>query len=313
MLTINLLTFNNAGTIEQTLESVKSLQADIQIMDVGSSDRTIMICKKYQATVHQISTDNLSQARNSLLKHVSDWTLWLEPWEILIHPHKIYDLLKNDQVYSLYVFNRGLISKSIRLWNQKRSLKFKNYIFETVETENVVRPDILIKTVGTGNLDVSQYLTAWEKKYPLSVDLLYYQASHALVEKNWHKFKPLAISFLRKSPAAINVTMMKYYLAQVYFAVDRNYGEAIRLTMDCLLVNPLMAEFWCLLGDLHFELQQINKAKHFYENALLLGSRRTKTDLWPIEISKYKTHPEQLLAGCLEICKSSTIFGKKSM
>ncbi len=78
--------------------------------------------------------------------------------------------------------------------------------------------------------------------------------------------------------------------------------------MVCLAKKPTMAEFWCLLGDVYYDAKDYDKAKEFYENAVILGSRRLKDDGWPMEISKYKEYPQKMIEACKKIKTSSKLY-----
>ena len=51
-----------------------------------------------------------------------------------------------------------------------------------------------------------------------------------------------------------------------------------------------------------------NKCIHFYENAMLLGSRRLKSDEFPFHIEKYKKHPEEMMLNCKNVINSSKLY-----
>lgn len=96
----------------------------------------------------------------------------------------------------------------------------------------------------------------------------------------------------------MSAIMTNYYCSMVQCYIKKNYQEATRFLIPCLAVRPAMAEFWCLLGDIYYADNQNQKAKCFYENASILGTRRLKNDGWPMEISKYKTYPEKMIEAC---------------
>lgn len=87
--------------------------------------------------------------------------------------------------------------------------------------------------------------------------------------------------------------MLKYYVAMVEFIVYKNYEKSLEYLSICLNANLLMAEFWCLIGDIYLYLGDKIKAFSFYENALILGNRRLENDEWPIYLNKYDEYPKQ--------------------
>lgn len=309
MITTNLLTLNNEKTLVKTLDSISPLNSKIQVIDVGSTDQTEKICKNRKIDFFKYDGMNLSEARNILNKKSDEWVLWVEPWEIITNQSQIKTLTQTKGIYSFYVVNNGLVTKPVRLWEKSFNLQFKNFVYESITEKGTIISNVIIHSIADSNIDIKQYLEHWNKKQPFSKELTYYKACNYLISRNYNEFKTTALDFIYKSKDVLPTTLIKYYLASVSFAVDRNPGEAIRLLMDCLAVNPLIAEFWCLLGDIHLELKQINKAYHFYQNALLLGKRRLKDDEWPIEISKYKAYPEKMLSACMTLKNNMQIYG----
>ena len=77
----------------------------------------------------------------------------------------------------------------------------------------------------------------------------------------------------------------------------------------CLCAKPLMAEFWCLTGDVYYHLlHDFKKAKQFYHNAIVLGHHRLKSDKWPMDITKYNTYPSKMIESCDELLKSTKLY-----
>ncbi len=71
---------NEAATVGRCLLSVRSLVDEIVIVDTGSNDRTIEVCRGYGAVVHSFPwQDDFSAARNfGLEKATGDWILVLD-------------------------------------------------------------------------------------------------------------------------------------------------------------------------------------------------------------------------------------------
>jgi hypothetical protein len=84
-------------------------------------------------------------------------------------------------------------------------------------------------------------------------------------------------------------------MASVYLYVKNKPTDCINYITICLINEPTMAEYWCLLGDAFFKLKQFHRASAFYENAILFGSQRKNNDPMPIELNKYKEYPEKML------------------
>ena len=104
---------------------------------------------------------------------------------------------------------------------------------------------------------------------------------------------------------------MTYYVGLIELYINNNVKKSIECVLQCLNSHILMAEFWCLLGDCYYKTKHYQKAYKFYENAMVLGSSRSKADEWPIEISKYRSHPEKMMNSCREIVGNSVIYISK--
>ncbi len=107
--------------------------------------------------------------------------------------------------------------------------------------------------------------------------------------------------------------MNRYYYALICLQKTTKVKPTLQNLSVCLSVKPLMAEFWCLLGDVYYHrLRKFDFAKEFYENAILLGSRRLKLDKWPMDVSKYKDYPEKMINSCNKIIEAKSFYTSSS-
>ncbi|KGR76859.1 glycosyltransferase family 2 protein [Ureibacillus sinduriensis] len=76
---------NEEEFIERCLKSVHELVHELIIVDTGSNDRTLEICKKYNAAIYPYQWgDHFADARNFGLSRANgDWILWLDADEEL--------------------------------------------------------------------------------------------------------------------------------------------------------------------------------------------------------------------------------------
>ena len=68
-----ILTFNEEQHLPRLLSSIEKLEAPVFILDSGSTDLTLAICKKYNATV----------CTNPFENHPKQWKAALESFEII--------------------------------------------------------------------------------------------------------------------------------------------------------------------------------------------------------------------------------------
>ena len=311
------MTRNNATTLEDTLKSISKLNATILIGDIGSTDDTYKICKKYNAKIEPIQfNDDYSVVRNLMLKKSKTrWNMHIEPWEILIAGHDEITSVTADntrQAFYMQVLKGSVISKQIRLWSN--GLKFDNPIFETLDDSRAtfLGSPIIYTKISKDNPDEElKLIELWKKSRPASCEPYYYHACALLKQKKYKKFSMLAEHYLFHKKQGMGSIMMRYYLACVLLYAFNDTKMTIKYTLECIVTRPLMAEFWCLLADVFYKSGKFDKAQAFYENAIVLGQNRLSSDDWPLEIKKYKEYPEIMIASCKEMLEQSTFFVRR--
>ena len=298
MLRIHLLTQNNEKTISKALESLLPLESEIVVGDMGSQDETPKLCKLCGVKVMQIGkTTDYSAARNRLLG--PEMNFYLHPWEVLADG---FDSIReaSGEAYQVRIFRNNVVTQEIRLW---RDLEFVNPVYETIKHP---RPDMLqaaiySKTPPT-NPEILPLVRQWRETTG-SIEPYYYEAIALLSSSRFNEFVPMAEHYLSLDASSLSATVLRSHLAQIQLHLG-NGSKAVRNVLACLAIQPLMAEFWCLLGDIFYRQQKYLKAKAFYENGIILGSRR-KNDDWPIELSKYKEYPQQMIDNIDKIVSES--------
>lgn len=305
-LTIILLIKNNQETISAALDSVIELNPEeILVGDLGSRDKTPKICKEFESHIINLTgLKDRSQACNKLIEECkSDWILYIHPTEILIAGHK--QIKEAKEACYVQILQGDFIKKQVRLFHKK--IFFKNPVLETIDCDASFCDAIIWS--NNSLIESEKGITAWRSSSPLDTNPYYFEAHLCLAKGDHKKFLSLAKHYLfYEKQNKISVTMTRYYLASVLGLVHENFEEAIQNTLFCLTENILMAEFWCLLGDIFLKMNQFEKAMSFYENAILLGSKRLKSDLWPMHISKYKDYPEEMIGKCKEVKNKTQIF-----
>ncbi|MDG5473243.1 glycosyltransferase [Jeotgalibacillus sp. ET6] len=147
--TLCMIVKDEASRIEKCLKSASGLAEEIVIVDTGSTDETIPICKSFGAQIHSFEwTQDFAAARNYGLSHCTgDWILWLDGDEELdsFDKEQLLQHLQTTQasVLSLPVYNYAGLSHSIdidnvhiyyqpRLFKNHAGIVFKNRIHETL-------------------------------------------------------------------------------------------------------------------------------------------------------------------------------------
>lgn len=311
-LTINILVRNNQETIEETLKSALEISDSILIGDAGTTDDTIKICKKYCSNIIPINFKrNFSNAKNQMIEQNKSWIFFLEPWEKVVSNGKLE--LKEDFSYKVNIIKNDLIIKETRIWHKQKKIKFKNPVFESVSDENNMCSEIYLTGENKNKKEKDDILKIWHKEMPVENEPIYFLAFNKIIEKDWHGFLNLAeIYSYKEKKNIVSKTMINYYIAMIktYINEEKDYKESLKRILMCIKENPLMAEFWCLLGDLFFSYKEYNKSISFYENAILLGKYRLKSDDYPIEVSKYEEYPKKMIKSCVKILSSLKSYKK---
>lgn len=302
---ITVLILNKSNKIEKTIQSVLNLHPK-QIL-IGTY---APINSKWEV-VNLKNTNNYSTDLNNLINHVKcDWIFYIKENETILQLDELF--LDEKEIYGVQILQDDVLVKEPRLWNKNKNLKFKNPVFEKLNIQSTKFLDIILYQEKTNDEKSYKILESWKKSNPLALDPYYYKAFYKLSNKDFKEFKSLITYYLFNSKNNdASCVISRYYLALVQGLVENETDEAIKNLILCLAENPLMAEFWCLLGDIFVKSQNFEKAIIFYQNAILLGSRRLKFDEWPMHISKYHDYPTEMIEKCSNLINNSKQFSFK--
>lgn len=310
MITTQILVKNNEKTIKKTLESIMSLDSLIIIGDLGCTDSTIEICKKFKTEIKEIKWENdYSKARNQLISEGVNF--YIEPWEILIKGHE--HLTSHSNSIHVSVFQNDIISKEIRLFKDN---KFENPVYESINDEKAEYDANIVIYAGKApdcNEEKIQICRKWLNSKLAKQEPYYYMACSYLFNKQYDDFISFANQYLiMNKNNNISSLVLNYNMAQVKFYQNK-LQEAVKHVLYCISFQPTFAEFWCLLGDMFYKQKKYEKAKSMYKNAIIIGSRRANEDLYPIEIKKYEEYPNKMIKNIENIFKNTNLIGQKSI
>lgn len=305
MITTLLITKNHKEILPRTLESVKPL-GPVVVGDLGSEDGTVEYCKKNEVTVYTLRFDNdYSEVKNTLAaKATTDYLFWLEPGEEVVSGGEYLEDLSLHDMYRALVIKGDLLMKQPRIY-RRGSAKFIRPVFEDVEdVAKVTLPVVIGGDTKSDLRSMADCLSLWQSRDALNPEIDYYRACHHLMTGRYDQFLSVAEHYLfQKKTLDASTVMTRYYMASLL--KKRNTSKSLKLVMECIAAYPLMAEFWCLLGDIYLtEIKQYDRAYLFYENAMVLGSRRLEEDTMPMEISKYDDYPKKMMGGIKEAIKT---------
>ena len=312
-LTIHLLTKDNANTILPCLDSLNQINCQLLVGDLGSRDNTLHICNSFKAKIIKLSlNDDISNARNHMIAaSTTPWQMMIEPWEVLISGiDEIKKAIASQQsCYRFNIIENDIASKSSRLWHRNKNSKFENPIFSTLSGSAEDLPVFLSALPHGDALNIKGLAFKWHQRQPLLAEPTYYLSCMELTNKNWDSFLNYADLYLhREKKRPMSFYMTHYYMAMVYLLIKKDYQASLKHIVTCTIQHPTMAEFWCLLADIYYDLSDYKRAYELYENALLLGQRRKKDTEWPMEISKYKEYPEKMMSACNNLNKHAKVY-----
>ena len=306
-LTCQIVIRNDINKVKRLLESLQPLQAELLVVDGGSNDGTKEWFQHNGVKVFDVGAiKDYSMVRNMLAsegKH--DWHLVIHPWEVVTEPDKILEAIQGPpQVYSLPVLKGDSLSYEERLSHRSLGVKFKNPVFEQLDADGKLLPSIIFSDGDW--LPSLESIGLWKAKSPQAIEPVYYEAFYHLAKSNWDRFLSCSAKYLFTQQTVVKSTiMMKYYTAIVLCHIKKDINGALKHIIECLAVRPIMAEYWCVLGDIFYHLTgDLKKAKRFYRNAIVMGSKRGDGDMWPIELSKYNSYPEKMIKSCEELEKN---------
>ncbi len=309
-LTIHMIINNDEATIRQSIESVMPLDCYFAIVNSGSRDKTASICREYTPNILRMNQEDRGKLRNEMVElSRTNWQFYLEPWEVLVCGHEsIKEIVTEDMNlhYNCGVMQEDLLTKQIRLWRKDSKAKFVNPVYEIIRGPAAHSDAVLYVLPHVAN---ETPLESWLKSNPLAAEPIYYKACRLLSLGKYKEFLANAGEYLfREKENTMSAIMTRYYCAIVQCYITKDMGEALKNVMTCIAERPLMAEFWCLLGDIYFHSKEFDKARAFYENAPILGGRRLQNDPWPMHLPKYDEYPKEMVGRCNEIIAQAKVI-----
>lgn len=299
-ISIHILTLNNEKTIVKAIESVLLSDTEIIIGDLGSTDKTLKICKSYNLNIINLDYKRRDDARNFLIKEsLTDWQFYLEPYEFI---KSGWENIVLDKTAGCFIQQSNIINKSCRLWNKKHNLKFINPVFEHLDIKNYKVLDCII--ASSGNNISEKIIDDWIKENPILSVPYYYKAMINI--RNYKEFINISDKYLfYEKQKKLALIMIRYHRSYANFKL-KEYKKAVDEIQYCLSEKPEMAEFWCMLGDIIYAVQDFKQALTFYEKALLC--KRDIRDNFPVIPEKYKKYPLEKIKMCEKLLKETRTY-----
>ncbi|KIL47068.1 glycosyltransferase [Jeotgalibacillus campisalis] len=306
--TLCMIVKNEASRIKKCLKSASLLADEIIIVDTGSTDETIAICKSFNAQIHSFEwTQDFAAARNYALSFCTrDWILWLDGDEELgsCDKENFLQHLGTTQasMLSLPVYNYAGQSHSIdsdnvhiyyqpRLFKNNAGITFKNRIHETLQLPPLLadsEPEpyslpihhygylddvVHQKNKGARNLLHLQLEIAEPDHSPW---MEYHLASEYYRQENYPEaFQCVNLSIIlflkqmRKPPSLL------YKLKYAILIETGSYEGAVKGIEKAIDLYPDYVDLHFYKGIALFHLQQFKEALSSFETCLKLGDHHT--------------------------------------
>lgn len=156
--------------IGKCLNSIKGVVDEMIIVDTGSSDRTVEICKSFGAQVFEFPWNgSFSAARNyGLDRATGDWILWLDADEEVdaSDVYKLRDVLySHDNILSIHLINyygdesdpnKTFDIAHSRLFKNHKGFKFMYDIHEMLNANDIL-PESEVNQIKTVPIKVYHY------------------------------------------------------------------------------------------------------------------------------------------------------------
>lgn len=272
-----ILVFPNSDP-QKTINSCKD-----KVDDVFLGFLNCPILKQYK-NYNCDKIDNVSLWRNKNLKEIN---------LILYSNEEFLDEAVPDELSKSIIERDNYISKEFRIVTKNGY--FINPIYEeyiTKEKYSFIKSDI--KRVSE-EYYYDQEINSLFYKNPNLPQNVYWKCFLYFKDKNYVEFINLANKYLfLENNNMDTVSNLRLYLGTAY-KILKDYNKAVSNIVGGIMIKPFMSEFWCLLGDIFYDLGEKRKSARMYKNAIIAGKHRNALDELPIIVEKYSSYPQNKL------------------
>ncbi|TQE91241.1 glycosyltransferase [Ureibacillus terrenus] len=322
---------NEEDFIERCLKSVQNAVQEIIIVDTGSTDQTIEICKKYNASIFPYRWNHhFADARNfGLSKASGDWILWLDADEELETGHEefLMENLKNKNVtmYYLPVINyygesfpvdpeKAFLYHQPRLFQNHKGIQFYNRIHETpifpknrdssytvdylkVPIHHYGYIEELTKKRGKGERNLQ--LIQEEYKDPNHSPWIEYHLANEYYRRGDYQkaFDYLNESIFRFLLNGVKPPSILYRLKYGILVDTNSFENALEGIDKAIALYPDYVDLHFLKGLIYYQTEKFSEALACFEKCLELGEQNSK---YLILKGTGSFRAQQYKAQCLE-------------
>ncbi|MDH7602118.1 MAG: tetratricopeptide repeat protein, partial [Armatimonadota bacterium] len=304
LLSLCMIVRDEEGFIERCLAGAQDVVDEIVIVDTGSTDRTVEICRRFGARVYHYSWNNsYSDARNEAVKHArGEWILFLDADEVLDSESKslIRQAVERPaaDAYELLFYNYcspdvcrpDVVHRVCRLYRNRPEYQFRGRIHENVapsiqeaggliaELDAVVhhygyQPDVK-RQRNKQERYLSLLLAELEEK-PDDIYVLYHLGAAYCAEGEFEKAVPHLEKLVNLVPADHTFAPQSYSrLMNAYWALGRS-EDALVIADRAREAHIIHPEISFSKGNALLAQECYAEAIEAFQEAIELGTRET--------------------------------------
>jgi len=299
---ILLLTFNSEKYILNCLNSIKNIASQIVIVDTGSVDNTINICKKFPVEIYFKKFNNdFSEQRNFALSHLrTDWILMIDSDEELTYfdCDEFIRIAKNPILGGINFIIKNLLNNGseqtthryTRLFRNNKLFKFRFKIHEQIRESIEENGYQIINT----NFEITHYgyNTIDENKLKRNIELLeseinendddfmkYHLANTLFAKKEYNIAEKIYREIIQKEHLDISqLENAKIRIAQILFS-DSKYDEAYNFLNFHSDDENIEGFRLFMLGSIFIYRKEYQKANEILKNDIIKSSNMVNKEL----------------------------------
>ncbi|GBE28870.1 SPBc2 prophage-derived glycosyltransferase SunS [bacterium BMS3Bbin03] len=290
VISICMIVKNEKAHLPACLESLKGLDAELIIVDTGSTDGTVQIAKDYGAKVFYFPwNNNFSDARNESLKHAaSRWILWLDADDIVpgSEHEKIRKLAQQEpnKGFSFILRNQGIDDSrcyQLRMFPNRPNIRFEGAVHEQVARTldrlkiPIEMSDVMVIHTGYSSVQVvmdkkNKYIrmmSSWLQEHPEDC-LIRYQYAMTLHTIDRHRDATEAFEVFFKNSKCLNqdrnilfysliLTGRSYLNLGNFPKALHHLLEAEKLDSESDFLKVSLAEIYTNLNNMEKALQEL--------------------------------------------------------
>ncbi|ASJ56094.1 hypothetical protein BP422_22635 [Brevibacillus formosus] len=278
------ITKDEEHNLPDCLESIKEFASEIIIVDTGSTDGTIEVAKKYQASVYHFDwIDDFSAARNFAISQAKgNWIIFLDADEYLSQDsmkHIMSILNKAEEQKNEFVL--GVIanidkvrhqtvnvSPHIRIFRNDPSIRYvgaihervmKNggpmKIFDAKDQITIIHTGYsqeIVQSKNKSERNLQLLFKEWDN-HPNRSDLAFYISESYMINQNFEE----ALTYAQKALQFQNATLVGLYeknyvnLINCMIKLEHPNSKITETIHAAILSHPEYPDFYFFLGDIY--------------------------------------------------------------